>query len=111
MFGLELGEVLGLAALGERATGLHVGQQHLARGVKDFGGLGHEMYAAKNDDVCRGFLCALRQGEAVANVVGEFLYFVPLVVVTQYDGVLFLFQSQYLLLQFFVGHRCICFFV
>ena len=104
VLGLELGKVVGLAALGQRAAGFHVGQQHLAARVENLGRLGHEMHAAEDNDVGRGLLGPLCQRQAVAYVVGKLLYLVTLVVVTQYHGVFLALQAQYFLLQFLVGH-------
>ena len=104
MLGFEGGEVVGRATLGERAGGLHVRKQDLARWNEDFGGLGHEVHAAEDDDVVVALLRFLGQRKAVADVIGEFLYLVALVVVAEDDGVLFAFQAEYLLFQLLVCH-------
>ena len=62
------------------------------------------MHTAEDDDVGRGLLGTLCQGEAVAHIVGQFLYLVALVVVAQYHGVLLFFQAQYFLLKLLVVH-------
>lgn len=62
------------------------------------------MNAAEDDDLGFGALGLLSEGEAVADKVGECLYFVALIVVAKDDGVFFFFQSQYFLLQFLVVH-------
>ena len=104
MGGLEGGEVGPLAAFGQRAGGLHVGQEHLAAGIEDFGGLGHEVDAAEDDDVRRGLLGTLGEGEAVAHVVGEGLDLVALVVMAEDDGVLFFLQAEDFLAVLLIGH-------
>ena len=106
VLGLEGGEVVAFATLGQGARGLHVGQQYLAARVEDFGRLGHEMDATEDDDVGLGALGFLRQCQAIAHIVGELLYFVPLVVMPQDDGVFLFLQSQDFLLQLLVSHIC-----
>ncbi len=110
MFGLEFLEILGLAALGQRATGFHIGQQHLAAGIENLCRLGHEMDTAEDDDVGRSLLCFLCQSKAVAYVIGEFLYLMPLVIVTENDSIFFFFQSQDFLFQLLLVHNVYIFF-
>ena len=67
-------------------------------------GLGHEMYSTEDDDVGLRALRFLRQGQAVAYKVGQFLYLVTLVVVAEDDGVFLFFQPDDFLLQLLVVH-------
>ena len=68
------------------------------------------MHAAENNNVGCSLLGFLSQRQTVAYIVGQLLYLMALVVVSKYDGVLFPFQPQYFLFQFFVGHiNCINF--
>ena len=91
VLGFELGEILCLAALGQRTTCLHVRQQHFAARIENLCRFGHEMNATEHNDVCRGLLGLLGQSETVANIVRQFLYLVSLVIVAEYYGIFFLF--------------------
>ena len=62
------------------------------------------MDAAEDDDVGCSLLRFLRQREAVSHIVGEFLYLVSLLVMSQDDGVLFFLQSQDFLLELLIIH-------
>ena len=104
MLRLESRKFICLATLGQRARRFHVGQQHLARWVKYLGRLGHEMHSAEHNDIRRGLLSLLRQRQTVTHIVGQLLYFVPLIIMPEYDGILLTFQPEYFLFQLIVGH-------
>ena len=84
--GLALGQRLGRDALGQRASGPQVRQQHHPLGIEDLGGLGHEVDAAKHDDFGVADLARLvRQFQRVADKVGDLEYFGTLIVVREDD--------------------------
>ena len=80
-------ELVGRAAVGERAAGLEIGHHHLARGIQDLRRLGHEVDAAEGDHVGFHLLGGLRELERVADEIGEVLDLGFLVVVGQDHGV------------------------
>ena len=94
-----MAELIGRAAVGERAAGRQIGQHDGALGVQDLGHLGHEVHAAERDHVGVGLLRGAREAEAVADVIGEVLDLRLLVVVRQDDGVALLLQALDLLLE------------
>ena len=74
---------------------LEIGDQHGLFGVQQLGGLGHEMDAGQDDHLGVGLRRLARQGEAVADDVGDAVENVRrLVVVRQHDRVAFPLQPQ-----------------
>ena len=104
VFCLEFSELLGLAAVGEGAARAHVGHEHLACGVEDFGRLRHEVHAGEEDDVGLRFCGLAGQSEAVAHEVGHLLHFGQGVIMRQDDGVLLALQASDFGFEFFVIH-------
>ena len=113
MFLDELFELVGRTAVGQGTAGSHVGYQHLLFRTKHFGRLAHEMNAAHHDDVCRRLGGLLRQGQTIAYIIGNFLYFTPLVVVSHNQRILLFLQlidgfneiihNKYIFLFFFLN--------
>jgi hypothetical protein len=66
-------ELIGGDGLGEGATGLRVREKNRLLRRQDGGGLGHEVDAAKDDDVSIGLGCLVREAERVPHVVGDVL--------------------------------------
>ena len=85
--GLPLAQLLGRDAVGQRAAGVRVRDQHALVRAQDRRGLGHEVHAAEGDDRAVGLGGLLGEAERVADVVGHVLDLGPLVVVGQDDGV------------------------
>ena len=73
--------------VGHWAAGVGVGHEDLFVGREDRGGFGHEMHAAKDDDLSVGRGGLAREAEAVADVIADVLDLAALVVVHQDDGV------------------------
>ena len=87
------------AGVGERTTGVDVGEENGARGVNDFGGLGHEVDAAEENDVGLGGLRLIGEAEGIADVIGDLLDGLDLVIVREDDGVALAFQGEDFLLD------------
>ena len=87
MRGLEGSELLRVARFGQRAPRLGAGDEHLFSGAEDLGGLGHEVHSGEKDDVGIDRLRPHRQGERVAQKIGDGLHFGRRVVVRQDHGV------------------------
>ena len=82
--GLALGQRLRRNAVGQRASRLQIGQQHHAVGVEDFGGFGHEVDPAKDDDLGVAHLSGLaRQFQGIADKIGDFENLRALIIVGQ----------------------------
>ena len=77
----EVAELVGRAAVGERAAGLQIGDHDRALGVQDLRRLGHEVDAAEGDHVALDLLRGLRELERIADEVREILDLGFLVVV------------------------------
>ena len=99
MFLHETGEIIGRTAFGQRAGGVEVWDEHFLVRTKNLVGFGHEMNATHHDDVGIGRRRLLRQGETVADEVGNVLQVAFGVIVREDDGVFLLTQPAYLLLQ------------
>ena len=93
------GQLGGVARLGQRAAGVHVGQENFFLRIHDLRRLGHEMDAAKENDVGLGRLRLIGEAERIAHVIGHFLDFAHLVIVRENHRVLFLFQGQDFILE------------
>ena len=93
------GQFARIARLGQRAAGVHVRQQDLLGRVHDLRRLGHEMDAAKENDIRVGRLRLVGKAERIADIIGHFLDFLHLIVMRENDGVLLLLQGQDFLLQ------------
>ncbi len=75
---------------GERAAGARVGDQDLAVGIEQLGGLGHEMHAGHDDDIGLAFGGFAGQQQTVAHDVGDAeIDFGGLVIMREHDGVAF----------------------
>ena len=76
---------LDVGHVGHRAAGIQVGEQHLLVGLgEDVGRFGHEVHAAKDDEVGLRAVCRdARQAERVAAHIGPGHDLVTLVVVAQ----------------------------
>ena len=88
----KLGELGFRTAVGQRAGGREVGNQHLLGGIENLGGFSHKMHACKEDDVGIGGGCLPRKGETVADKISDFLHLGTGVIMGQNDGVFLLFQ-------------------
>src|SRR5690348_12510249 len=83
-FLLAFGERVCRDAIGERASGAHIGQQYHPLGIEDFGRLGHEVYAAEDNYFSVANLAGLaREFERIANKVSDLENFGALIVVRQ----------------------------
>jgi hypothetical protein len=80
-------ELVGRAAFLERTARVFIGQQDELVRVKDLGGLGHEVDAAKHDDFRFGFGGLLREAQRIAHVIGHILDLRHLVIVRENDRV------------------------
>ena len=90
----QLGE-FGRGATGfEGATGVEVGENDGLVRVNNLCGFGHEVNAAKDDDVGRSFRRLLRKAEGIAHIVGDVLDFGDLVIVREDDGVELFFEGE-----------------
>ena len=87
-------ELVGRAAVLERAAGVHVGQDDDLFRRQDLRRLGHETHAAKGDDLGVGGGRLARQVEAVADEIGEVLDFRLLVIMGEDDRVALLLQAR-----------------
>ena len=99
MLSFELRKSLPLATFSQRTAGFHIGQEHFTRRVKDFSRFSHKMNSAENNDVIVTILRLLSQCKTVAYVVRQLLYLITLIIMSQNDSILFLFQTDYLLFQ------------
>ncbi len=79
-------DVFGADRGGERAPGLDVGDEHQLVGVRDRGGLGHEVDAADHDHGRVELGRPARHPEGIGDHVGQVLDGGDLVVVRQDDG-------------------------
>ncbi len=91
------GEVVGVATVGKRASGVGVGEQDGLVGAEEFDGFGHEVHAAHHNGACvansGGFL---RQSERIADIIGDVLKFGAHIVMGQYYGFFLLFEAFYI---------------
>src|SRR5215472_1627858 len=72
-----------------RTTGAAIRKNHnLAIAAEDIGAFGHEVNAAKYDELALGFGSLLRELEGIAAEVGELHHLVALVVVAENHGIL-----------------------
>ena len=92
--GLQRLEFRRRAAFLQRTAGVLVRQNDGLAGIEDFGRFGHEMDAAKNDDLGPGFGRLLGKAEGIAHVIGHVLDFRHLVIVGQDDGVQAVFELE-----------------
>src|SRR5690606_20508662 len=86
----EAFELFGRTAVLEAASRVHVGQDDDLFGAQYLRGLGHELDAAKGDDVGVGLRRLARQLERIADEIGEVLDFGLLIIMREDDGVAFL---------------------
>jgi hypothetical protein len=80
-------QLLGRDAVGQRAAGVEVRDEHALVGAQDRRRLGHEVHAAEGDDGGVGLGRLLGEAERVADVVGYVLDLRTLVVVGEDHGV------------------------
>ena len=80
------------ATVCQAAACFEIGQDDCTARVEDFGGLGHEVDAAKHNDLVFDLGGLTRQMQAVACDVCQGLDFALLVIVSQDDGILFFLQ-------------------
>ena len=81
---LALGQSLRGHAIGQRASRLQIRQQYQAVGVEYFGGFGHEVDPAKDDDLGVAHLFGLaRQFQGITDKIGDFENLRPLIIVGQ----------------------------
>ncbi len=99
MLGLVAGEVFGAAGVGQGAAGGEVGAEYGLVGGEEFAGLGHEVYAAHDDDAGIGVGGFAGQGEGVADEVGYVLHVAYGIVVGEDDGVFLTGQAAYFLFE------------
>ena len=92
-------KLVGRAAVGQRAAGTQIGHDDRLVGTQDLGCLAHEVNTAQDDYRRIGLCCQLCQGKAVADVVGQLLDFLALVVVRHDHSVALTFQAQDFLSQ------------
>ncbi len=97
-------EVVGAATVGERAARREVGHDDRAGRVQDLRGLRHEVDAAEHDHVALDLLGDLREGERVADEVGQVLDLRLLVVVREDHRVALFLEPADLLLELFREH-------
>ncbi|MEJ7719601.1 MAG: hypothetical protein WKF58_03800 [Ilumatobacteraceae bacterium] len=97
MLGLPRPQEVAVDGVGQAAASSFVGDQHGLVVGQDLGGLGHEVHAAEHDGVGIRVGCDARQGERVADVVGDVLDVGELVVVGEQDGVALRCQLVHLL--------------
>ena len=76
-----------------------IGQEHFLGGIHDLRRLGHEMDAAKKNDISLRRLRLVGKAERIAHVIGHFLDFSHLIVMRQDHGSLLLLQGQDFFLQ------------
>ena len=86
MGGAKGGKGIGWAGIGQAAARIQVWQQHGFARVEDFGRFGHEMDAAKDDDIRLGGRGFAGEFQGIANEVGDVLDGWLLVVVGQDHG-------------------------
>src|SRR5690606_10737611 len=78
--------------IAERTTSMQVRNHNLSAWVEDLGRLRHEVHTGENDHVCVSLFSLLRQAKAITDVVSHILYVWLLVVVGEYNCILFLLQ-------------------
>jgi hypothetical protein len=93
LLGDEARELVGWTAVGQRAARGEIGDHDARARVQDLRGLGHEVDAAERDHLGVELLGDAGQRERVADVVGEILDDVVLVVVRQHDGVALVLEA------------------
>jgi hypothetical protein len=81
------------AGVFQRATGVHVGQDHCLFRRKNLGHLGHELHAAERDHIGVGLRRLARQFQRIADEIGQILQFRLLVIMRQDDGILLAAQA------------------
>jgi hypothetical protein len=92
-------ELVGRAAVRERAARRQVRDHHGTLRIEDLRGLRHEVDAAERDDVALDPLRGLGQGQRVAHEVGQILHLRLLVVVGQEHGVALALEREDRLLE------------
>src|SRR5690606_10298432 len=92
-------QFIGGTSLLQRATGVAIRQDDRLVRVKDFRRFGHEMDSAKSDDIGVRLLSLISKPEGVAHVISKVLNRPDLVIVSQNDGVAFLFKTEDVLFQ------------
>ena len=91
-----LSQILGLAGVGKRTTGVKVGQQHLFIGTQHLVCLGHKMNATHNNNVSRCFCGLLGKSKAVTDEVCNILYVAGCIIVRKDYCILLLAHTSYL---------------
>ena len=87
VLGLPLAQLRRGDGVGQRAAGPRLRDQHGPVGGEDLGRLGHEVHPGEHDDAGRARRGEAREGERVADVVGDVLDLGRLVIVREDDGV------------------------
>ena len=88
----KLFEFVGRTTVGQRTASCHIGYQHFLFRTEHLGRLTHEMNTAHHNDVGRRLGGLLGQSQTVADIVGDFLYFTALIIVTHDQGIFLFLQ-------------------
>ena len=88
-------QVVSLATVGQRATGIEVGAEHQFVRTKNLACLSHEVNTAHHNDLGIGLGSLLCQRQRVANEVGYLLNLTTCIVVSQNHGIFLLAQPAY----------------
>ncbi len=92
-------EVLGLAAVGKRASGFRIRHENTFVGTKYLGCFSHEMHSAHHYYILFHILGYASQCQGVAYEVGHILYLGICVVMGHYHRALFFFKPVYIFVQ------------
>ena len=90
------GKLVGRTAVGQRASGIEIGNDNRFFGIENLRRLPHEMDSAENDQPCRRCLGDARQSQRIADIVGQILNLGRLIVVGHDNGPFLFFQPLYL---------------
>ncbi len=93
MFFFKFSQLFGGAALFQAAAGAGIGQDDGPLRVQYFGGFGHEVDSAEEDDPCIGFGGLAGEPERIADIVRNALNFCSLIVVGQDERLMFFFKA------------------
>src|SRR5579875_393306 len=99
MRGLPGAELLRGDRLGERASGIDIGNEHCSVLSENRSGLGHEMHAAEDDDLMLAGGSLTRERKGVTGAICHILDLRALVVVGKDEGIALARQHAHLLLQ------------